>query len=142
VIGKDDWYVHRGAFNEPAEERRLKVTFLNRKELSVTVWDMRVEFSREGQLLDEKDRPYMYFVEERDQFSPLAPVDLPSGKTVERTISVTLGAVHSGSASKPEPDKLQAVQEADRVEFVASMVGARDIRRDLTAWQDVASPEG
>jgi hypothetical protein len=137
----DAWYVARGR-GTTAEERRLQVTFLNGKDLDVTVWDMRVEFSREGQLLDEKDRPYIYFVDERDQFSPLAPVDLPSGKTVERTISVTLGAVHSGSASKPEPDKLQAVQEADRVEFVASMVGARDIRRDLTAWQDVASPEG
>ena len=44
------------------EERRLRVTFLNQKDVDVTVWDMRVAFyNRGGKLLEEWERPYMEF---------------------------------------------------------------------------------
>ena len=50
VIGEDDWFVQRGSSTE-VEERTLRVAFLNHKDVPVAVWDMRVEFYREGEPL-------------------------------------------------------------------------------------------
>ena len=46
VIEDDDWYVARGRSGGFVDERRLRAAFLNRKELPVTLWDVRVEFSK------------------------------------------------------------------------------------------------
>jgi hypothetical protein len=127
----DAWYVARGR-GTTAEERRLQVTFLNGKDLDVTVWDMRVEFSKGGQLLEEGERPHVKFIDEHNQWSQPGPVNLPSRKPVTRTLSVALGDVHSGSMTRPDPDKLRAVQGADRAEFVASIIDAKDKKKKLT----------
>ena len=48
----DNWYPQqtgpRPGGGATSLERRLQVTFLNRKEIPITVWEMRVDFYREG----------------------------------------------------------------------------------------------
>jgi hypothetical protein len=133
-----DWQVQRGEFRAEvgtvALERQLKVTFLNRKDVGVTVQDMRVEFyNREGQLLGEEERPYLYFIDpESNEWSAPGPVDLPPGRTVQQTISLTLGEVQSGSVTNPEPARQKAVEGAAWAVFVARIVGAWNKRRKLS----------
>ncbi len=106
---------------------------MNRKDVDVTVRDMTVEFYKGGQLLSEEERPYLYFIDpESNDWSAPGPLDLPPGRTVPRTISLTLGEVQSGSVTKPEPARLQAVETVDRAVFVARIVGARDKRKKLS----------
>jgi hypothetical protein len=124
----DSWFIQRGGARPDggttAEERRLQVTFLNRKELPVTVLDMRVVFYEGDNPLEDWTRPHMEFVDDRDQKSPLGLVNLPPFLAVTRTISVTPG----------RDDKLRALEEADKAEFVASIVGARD------KWLELPEP--
>lgn len=61
-------------------------------------------------------------------------MDLPPGRTVQRTLSLTLGAVHTGSVATPEPARRQAVEAADRAVFVAEIVGARDKKKLPEVW--------
>jgi hypothetical protein len=134
------WKDHGSTVNASREsgkdinERRLEVKFLNRKDETVTVWDMRVVFYKQGQPLDEEDRPDMQFVGESAR-TPLGPVDLPPRETVTRVISV----YPHRNVDYPEQQakKLEAVHEADKVEFVATMVGAKDVSKELTRWHDL-----
>ena len=127
---KTDWQPVRGEVSPDSPggvrflERQLKVTFLNRKDVPVTVWDMRVVFYKGGNALDEEERPHMEFV--GPGRTPLDLVNLPPRVPVTRTISVTPG--HNETARQ------RAVEEADKVEFVAIMDGAKDIRRELAPW--------
>jgi hypothetical protein len=132
---KIDWWSTRGAggLDSPGgvqvQERQLRVTFLNRKDVPVTVWDMRVVFYRGDKALNEKERPHTEFADAEVGRRSLDLVNLPPRIPVTRTITVTPG--------RDEPDKQQAVEEADRVEFVAIIEGTGDIRMKLASWKDL-----
>jgi hypothetical protein len=124
----DKWYPQqtgpRPGGGATAQERRLQVTFLNRKEMPVIVWEMRVEFYKGGEPLEEWARPSVQFVDvPTGQSSPQDPVNLPPYVPVTRTISVTPVDTHQ---------KLRALEEADRAEFVANLLGAEDKREELS----------
>jgi hypothetical protein len=65
---------------------------------------------------------------------PLEHVNLPPYEAVTRTLRVIPATAEIVFAYDAE--KLQALQEANRVEFVAHLVGASDIRKELALWQD------
>jgi hypothetical protein len=69
-IEEGDWFVERSTSAE-VEERRLRVAFLNRKDVPVTVWGMRVEFSRGGVPLEDWARPHVQRVEQDGRISEL-----------------------------------------------------------------------
>lgn len=119
-------------------DRLLELTFLNRKDVPVTVWAMEVVFYKDDKPLSEGEGPHVSFINEQDQTSPMGTVNLPSHEPVTRKLVVELGtpAEFGRRVRSPDPDKLRVVQKAERVEFVARMVGARDIRENLTRWQD------
>jgi hypothetical protein len=62
-----DWWVARsaGSVDSPGgvevQERQLKATFSNRKDIPVTIWDMRVVFYKGDKPLDEGERPHLEF---------------------------------------------------------------------------------
>ena len=121
----DQWYVQQGAAHPDgggtAEERRLRVTFLNRKDLPVTVWDMRVEFCKRGVPTPRGARPHVVSVDESGNTKAFDPVALPPH------IPVPLGL----SVIPDRTDKLRELEKADTAEFVATLVGARDKRKKL-----------
>jgi len=86
----------------------------------------------------EEKRPYLYYLDsetnqvEFNKLSAPSPVDLPPGETVSRTLCLTLGKVHSGSAQGAEPAREEAVMTADRAVFVAEIVGAFDKCEELS----------
>jgi hypothetical protein len=121
----DFWYPQRVGFRPSgsvAEERRLQVTFSNRKDVSVTVSEMRVEFFKDGQSLADWTRPHMDFVDEHDRKSPVGPVNILPQLHEQRMISVTPGRA----------DIVRELQKADRAVFVASIDGVGDKRVELT----------
>jgi len=103
------------------EERRLEVTFLNQKDVPVTVWDMQLAFYKGDRPLEAWAYPHLEFVDEQARREPLGRVDLPPRVSVPLAIHATLGRA----------DKREAMEGVDRAEFVASIVGAKDIRREL-----------
>jgi hypothetical protein len=124
-----DWGVARsaGSVNSPGgvevQERQLKATFSNRKDIPVTIWDIRVVFYKEDEPLDEEERPHMEFTGASGGRREFSPVNLPPRVPVTRTIFVTPG--HN------ESDRQWALEEADRVEFEAIIDEARDIMMRL-----------
>jgi hypothetical protein len=119
------WDIHRGAsyvnVGTVAEERRLQVAFKNGKDLPITISEMRVEFYKGGQPLEDWARPGLEFVDDQDRRSPLGPVNLDAQQREQRTISVTPG----------RDDIVRELQQADRAEFVAHFDGVGDRRADL-----------
>jgi hypothetical protein len=100
------------------EERRIEVTFLNEKDLNAVVWDIRVEFHKQGQ---DPLRPNITFVDEVSRWWPMSAVNLPSRVAVSRSIKVELSGYD-----------LQAAKEADRAEFVAIILpGVGEKREEL-----------
>jgi hypothetical protein len=122
---KDSWKLQAG--NGIAEERYLQVTFVNRKEVPVTVMEMQVLFYKGGVPLEEWVRPGLAFVDARGQRSPAGPVTLLPNIAFPLTISVTAG-VTAG-----RDDIREELAKADRAEFVA-----RIVRRLITMSQSVA----
>ena len=121
----DFWYPQRTGSTpggSVAAERRLQVTFSNRKEVPVTVSEMRVEFYKEGQSLPDWTRPRVEFVNDHDRKRPLGPVNLPPLLHERWTISVTPG----------RDDIVRELQKADRAVFVANINGVGDKRVELT----------
>jgi hypothetical protein len=119
------WHPQRSAYSPGGnivEERRLQVRFVNGKDLPVTVSEMRVEFYREGQPLEDWTRPQLEFADEHDQKRPLGLVNVPAHEHQEWTISVTPG----------RDDIVRELKEADRAVFVASIDGVGDKRVELT----------
>ena len=132
MMNEGDWYVPEGAYplgSDTPRERRVRVTFLNGKELPVTVWDMRVEFYKGGELLEEWARPRVQLVEESGNISELGTVILPPHIPVSLEIRVISLDAHD--TDQEQAAKLRALAEVDRAEFVATLVGARDKRKDL-----------
>lgn len=120
------WRVQRTKFRPDDAlvlERRLDILFLNRKDVDVTVVEMRVEFYKGGKPFDEERAPTVEFVDERDETKPLSSVNLPSRKPVPLTIRVAY--------EKDNVFRLGALEEADRARFVARLDGARDKRKEL-----------
>jgi hypothetical protein len=128
------WLSARGAGSRPnveVQERQLEVTFLNRKDVPVTVWDMQVVFYKEGKPLGEEERPSTRLVDANvpGGRGPLDLVTLPPRVHVKQTISVEPG--HN------EHVKQRAVEAADRVEFQVSIEGARNITMALAPWNEL-----
>jgi hypothetical protein len=119
VIGEDDWFVQRGSSTE-VEERTLRVAFLNHKDVPVAVWDMRVEFYREGEPLAEWARPKVH-IDEGGKLTPVGPVNLAPHIPVPLTLRVVPG----------RDDISRELGKMDRAEFVATLVGAPDKRKEL-----------
>ena len=111
------------------QQRQLTVTFENRKDVPVTVRGIRVVFYKGDKPSDEEESPYMEFKRDRGEWGPFELVSLPSRIPVTRTISVAPG--------DNEPDRQRAVEEADRVEFEATIDGAKDIRIELALWNSL-----
>ena len=106
-------------------ERWLEVMFLNQKDVPVTVLDMRVEFYKGGQPLEEWAHTRLEFIGAGSRREPVGPVNLTPHVAVPLVISIAPG----------RDDKIRALEEMDRAEFVAVMIGARDIRQELPeAW--------
>jgi len=116
------WEVTRSAGSE-VQERQLKATFANRKDIPVTIWDMRVVFYKGDEPLDEGERPHTQFTGDGGGRRPFSPVNLPPRIPVSQTIFVFTGI--------DEADRQRAVEEADRVEFEALIDEARDITMRL-----------
>jgi hypothetical protein len=110
------------------QERQLELTFFNRKDVPVTVWEMRVEFYKGDKPLDEQERPHVEFVRPSGGRGPgpFELVSLPSYIPVSRKVIVSPG--HN------EPLRQRAVEEADRIEFVAVIEGAGTINTRLGSW--------
>jgi hypothetical protein len=130
-----DWGVARSASSVDSpgsvevQERQLKATFSNRKDIPVTIWDMRVVFYKGDRPLGEEERPHMEFTGASGGRMPFAPVNLPPRIPVTRTIFV--------APPSNIPNSLRAVEEADRVEFEAIIDEASDIRMRLALWRDL-----
>jgi hypothetical protein len=134
-IKEDDWYVPEDAYpigGDIPRERRLRVTFRNRKELPVTVWDMRVEFYKGERPLEEWAewaRPRMHLVDESGNRSEFRHKILPPHIPVSLEIRVSpLGA---RDTDQEQTAKLREMAEADKAVFVASLSDARDERKKL-----------
>jgi hypothetical protein len=110
-------------------ERRLRVTLWNGKELPVTVWDLHVEFYKGGELLEEGARPRVELVEESGNISELRQVILPPYIPVSLVIRVSPLGAHD--TDQEQAAKLRALEEADRAEFVANIVGIGEKREEL-----------
>jgi hypothetical protein len=126
LIGAEDWYVARGGYSAQdngttVAQRNLNLLFVNEKDLPVTVLDMRVVFYKAGEPFSKEDRPDVTFIDERQETSPIEPLSLPPYVHVARTINVS-----------PGDGRMQRVlEDADRAEFVASILGTKDIRKEL-----------
>jgi hypothetical protein len=110
-------------------ERQLTATLTNRKDVPVNVREMRVDFYKGGKPLDVQERPYLEFAGSRGgrqlsfELATLHP-RIPESRTV---------IVSSGH---DEAARQRAVEEADRIEFVAVIEGAKDIRTRLAPWEE------
>jgi hypothetical protein len=143
VMKDDDWYVPDGAYPPGSgipRERRLRVTFLNGKELPATVLGLRVEFYKGGELLEEWARPRVQLVEEggnTSEISELRPVSLPPHIPVPLEIRVISLGPHD--TDEQNTARLRALEEADRAKFVATLIGAPDEPKELELyppWRD------
>jgi hypothetical protein len=111
-------------------EPRLTVTFTNHKDVRVTVRSMAVVFYRQGEALGAGERPHVQFT--RDGGGPRPSfelVSLPTLIPVTRTVIVSSG--------QHEHRRQKAVEEAARIEFVAVIEGAKDIRTRLAPWTEL-----
>ncbi len=85
---------------------------------------MRVVFYKGADPLTEEERPHLEVADAEG--GPEDPVALPPHVHVTRTVNVY--------PRHNEDIRQRAVEEADRVEFVAIMDGAKDIREELALW--------
>lgn len=100
------------------EERDLQVSFLNEKDVYAVVWEMRVEFHREGH---EPLIPLLTFLDGLDRGQLLVgKLNLPPQVAVTRRMRVSLHG-----------DDLRMAWSADRAEFVATIAGIGEEREEL-----------
>ena len=142
-LGKVDcelyWQPTRGAGSDGSpgrevQERQLVVTYTNRKDVPVTVRSMEVMFYRQGKPLDAGEHPHVQFIT-RDGSGPgpFELVSLPPFVPVTRRVIVYPG--------DNEHRRQRAVEEADRVEFVAEIEEAKTKRTGLALWNDETPPK-
>ena len=132
------WHNTRGAGSVDGpggvevQQRQLEVSFTNRKDVPVTVRSMQVVFYKGGKPLDAEERPEISYRGDGGGWRPFKMVGLPPHTPVSLAISVDPG--------HDEHVKQRAVEAADRVEFVANIDEAKDIRTDLALW-DALTPQ-
>ena len=132
VVCKLDWsptmstYSAQSPSGHHVTQRSLKVTFLNRKDVPVTVWGMRVVFYNGARPLAEEERPHLEIADAEG--GPEDPVTLPPRVHVTRTLTLNV------APGRNEALRQRAVEEADRIEFVAVLEGARDKSEKLALW--------
>jgi len=112
------------------QERQLQATFLNRKDVPVTIWGMRVDFYKGGKPLDDEERPSLEFSGSQGGKRPV--FDLT---TLHPRIPATLTVIVSPGHN--EHRRQRAAEEADRIEFVAVIEGTRDRRTGLAPWDEL-----
>jgi hypothetical protein len=120
-IARDAWHIPVGTRATPLESR-FEVTFWNGKEIPIAVMGVRMEFYKGTTMLEEWARPDLLFATGDDNIAP-TPVNLPAREAVVRTIIVV--------ADADSEDKQRKLAETDRAVFVARVVGARDMRKEL-----------
>jgi hypothetical protein len=119
----EEWVISVGTSAGP-EESKLDVRFLNEKDLPVVVWEMRMEFYKGEEPLEEWAYPTVLLVDEvtGNRSRGGGPVNLPPRVAVTRTISLVSGRT----------DKSQELGRTDRAVFVADISGAKDKREEIT----------
>jgi len=111
-------------------ERQLAVTFTNRKDVPVNVREMRVDFYKGGKPLDAQERPHLEFAGSRGGRQQMFErATLHPRMPESRTVIVSPG--------HDEAVRQRAVEEADRIEFVAVIEEAKDIRTRLDPWNEL-----
>jgi hypothetical protein len=116
------------------QQRQLEATFLNYKDVPVTVWEMRVDFYKGGEPLNDEERPQVEFAGSRGGTRPRFELaTLHPRIPVTRTVIVSPG--HN------ETVRQRAVEEADRIEFVAVIEGAKVKRKRLAPWNELEDQE-
>ena len=140
-IEKGDWYVERDRGGGVVKERRLRVAFLNRKELPVTLWGVRIEFSKGGEPLEEWARPLVRLVKEPGSIADeritdeLGAVTLPPHIPVPLEFSVLPEGGAMQGTDQERAEKLRTLKETDSATFVATFFDARPKREKLEeAW--------
>ena len=114
-----NWRVSVGSSSAPTE-RELEVRFVNEKELPVIVLDMWVAYYTEDKPLEEWARPGLMFGSGVTK-TALSPVNVPGRSAVIKTFSLIAGRA----------DIQRELAATNRAEFVATLVGARDISKKL-----------
>ena len=109
------------------QERQLQATFLNRKDVPVTIWGMRVDFYKGGKLLNDEERPNLEFAGSRGGRRPVFDLTTLHPR-IPATLTVFVSPGHN------EDRRQRAVEDADRIEFVAVIEGAKDKRKRLAPW--------
>jgi len=101
------------------ESRGFEATFFNDKDVNISLWNPKVEFRKDGRLLDTVDAAI------RGR-GPAGPIDLPSRTSVEVTMYV-----------EAERGSLELLRSADQVLFVASPVPrGKKLEEPLKLWDD------
>jgi hypothetical protein len=114
-----NWRLSVGLSTDPTE-RELEVRFVNEKELQVIVVDMSVAFYTGDKPLEKRARPHLMFGSGNNK-TALSLVNVPGRSAVTQTFS--------GIAGLAEIQRELAA--TNRAEFVATLVGARDMRKKL-----------
>ena len=120
-IARDAWQIQVGTPETPVESQ-FDVTFWNGKEIPIAVMGVRMEFYKGKRKLEEWARPDLVFGTEEALLGPL-PWNLPAREAVVQSIRVI--------ADAESEDKQRELAKTDRAVFVASVVGARDKRKEL-----------
>lgn len=99
------------------EERDIQVTFLNDKDVNAVIWDMRVEFHREGH---ESLVPPLTYSKGVDRGQLVGKLNLPPQIAVTQRMRVSLHG-----------EDLRMAWSAERAEFVATIAGIGEGREEL-----------
>ena len=114
------------------ETRNFEMRFFNDRDVNIALWDVQVEYYREGSLIGTIV-PRSTSGGTGTGLGPgeVEPIDLESRKSVY--VSLQLVA---------EGEKLSLVKSADQLQFVATMMpGEEKISKPLRAWDDLEDLE-
>ncbi|MBD0328275.1 MAG: hypothetical protein ICV68_17790 [Pyrinomonadaceae bacterium] len=105
------------------EGRRFDLRLFNDRDVNVSLWDPKVEFYKDGKLVEPPMVPLTQFHAPEES----GPIDLPSRTTV-------LVAMHLEEAG----ERLARLKLADRIRFVATVVPrGGQLSGDLPLWDPV-----
>ena len=114
----DSWHNVTDTGRSVTEDREVEATFLNEKDVNTVVWNIQVVFHKEGQ---DPFCPTLTFSDGPSRGQVVGVLNLPPWVAVTRRMKVSLHY----------PDDLQKAKEADRAEFVATIVGIGEKREEL-----------
>jgi hypothetical protein len=111
----------RGGPGGNPEGRGFDIRFFNDRDVNISLWDPRVEFSEKGRLVE----PPMVPTTGPRGGTEIGPIDLPS----RTSVSVTMHVAADG-------ERLARLKRADRVRFVAIVVPTGEkLSEDLRPWE-------